>query len=161
MPFRYRLQKALDFRIRKKDQQLQVVILAQQEVYKIEGMIELNNREIDSTRINMKKADFYMLDAYDKFLKSLYEKAEQLEEEKKKAEEVVAEEKRKLVEANLRFVVKIAHRYKSFMDLEDLIIEGTMGLMHEDEKIDPANNTKVITYAANWITAYIQKAIRE
>lgn len=69
--------------------------------------------------------------------------------------------KRKLVEANLRFVVKIAHRYKSFMDLEDLIIEGTMGLMHAVEKIDPANNTKVITYAANWITAYIQKAIRE
>lgn len=69
--------------------------------------------------------------------------------------------KRKLVEANLRFVVKIAHRYKSFMDLEDLIIEGTMGLMHAVEKIDPANNNKVITYAANWITAYIQKAIRE
>ena len=69
--------------------------------------------------------------------------------------------KRKLVEANLRFVVKIAHRYKSFMELEDLIIEGTMGLMHAVEKIDPANNTKVITYAANWITAYIQKAIRE
>ncbi len=113
MPFRYRLQKALDFRIRKKDQQLQVVILAQQEVYKIEGMIELNNREIDSTRINMKKADFYMLDAYDKFLKSLYEKAEQLEEEKKKAEEVVAEEKRKLVEAEKD--VKVLEKHKERM----------------------------------------------
>ena len=113
MPFRYRLQKALDFRIRKKDQQLQVVILAQQEVYKIEGMIELNNREIDSTRINMKKADFYMLDAYDKFLKSLYEKAEKLEEEKKKAEEVVAEEKRKLVEAEKD--VKVLEKHKERM----------------------------------------------
>ena len=113
MPFRYRLQKALDFRIRKKDQQLQVVILAQQEVYKIEGMIELNNREIDSKRINMKRADLYMLDAYDKFLKSLYEKAEQLEEEKKKAEEVVAEEKRKLVEAEKD--VKVLEKHKERM----------------------------------------------
>lgn len=62
-------------------------------------MIELNNREIESTRINMRKADFFMLDAYDKYLKSLYEKSDQLEETKKKAEEVVAEEKRKLTEA--------------------------------------------------------------
>ncbi|MGN0015076.1 MAG: hypothetical protein ACI37T_06625 [Candidatus Gastranaerophilaceae bacterium] len=113
MPFKYRLQKALDFRIRKKDQQLQVVILAQQEVYKIEGMIELNNREIDSTRINMRKADFYMLDAYDKFLKSLYEKSEQLETEKQKAEEVVKEEKKKLTEAEKD--VKVLEKHKERM----------------------------------------------
>lgn len=113
MPFRYRLQKALDFRIRKKDQQLQVVILAQQEVYKIEGMIELNNREIDSTRINMKKADFYMLDAYDKYLKSLYEKGVQLEEMKQKALEVLAEEKKKLTEAEKD--VKVLENHKERM----------------------------------------------
>ncbi len=113
MPFRYRLQKALDFRIRKKDQQLQAVILAQQEVYKIEGMIELNNREIDSTRINMKKADFYLLDAYDKFLKSLYEKGEQLEQAKQKAQEVVEEEKRKLTEAEKD--VKVLEKHKERM----------------------------------------------
>lgn len=98
MPFRYRLQKILDFKTRKKEQQLQVVIRAQQEVQKAEGMIELNNKEIASTRANMKKADFHMLDAYDKYLKSLYEKGVQLEELKQKALEVLAEEKRKLTE---------------------------------------------------------------
>jgi len=98
MPFRYRLQKILDFKTRKKEQQLQVVIRAQQEVQKAEGMIELNNKEIASTRANMKKADFHMLDAYDKYLKSLYEKGVQLEEIKQKALEVLAEEKRKLTE---------------------------------------------------------------
>ncbi|MCR5260209.1 MAG: hypothetical protein K6C94_00040 [Candidatus Gastranaerophilales bacterium] len=98
MPFRYRLQKILDFKTRKKEQQLQVVIRAQQEVQKAEGMIELNNKEIASTRANMKKADFHMLDAYDKYLKSLYEKGVQLEEIKQKALEVLAEEKRKLTD---------------------------------------------------------------
>ena len=113
MPFRYRLQKALDFRIRAKEQQLQVVILAQQEVYKAEGLIELNNREISSTRINMKKADFYMLDAYDKYLKSLYEKAEQLEELKQKALENLAEEKKKLTQAEKD--VKVLEKHKERM----------------------------------------------
>ena len=113
MPFRYRLQKALDFRIRAKDQQLQVVIIAQQEVYKVEGLIELNNREISSTRINMKKADFYMLDAYDKYLKSLYEKAEQLEELKQKALENLAEEKKKLTQAEKD--VKVLEKHKERM----------------------------------------------
>lgn len=98
MPFRYRLQKVLDFKTRKKDQQLQAVILAQQEVNKVEGMIDLNNKEIASTRANMRKADFHMLDAYDKYLKSLYEKGEQLEVLKQKALEALAEEKRKLTE---------------------------------------------------------------
>ncbi|MGN0005419.1 MAG: hypothetical protein ACI37Z_05555 [Candidatus Gastranaerophilaceae bacterium] len=113
MPFRYRLQKALDFRIRAKEQQLQVVILAQQEVYKAEGLIELNNREISSTRINMKKADFHLLDAYDKYLKSLYEKAEQLEELKQKALENLAEEKKKLTQAEKD--VKVLEKHKERM----------------------------------------------
>ena len=99
MPFRYRLQKALDFRIRAKDQQLQVVIIAQQEVYKVEGLIELNNREIDTTKSNMRQADAFMLESYDIFLKSLYEKGTQLEEERQKALEALAEEKKKFTQA--------------------------------------------------------------
>lgn len=113
MPFRYRLQKALDFRIRKKDQQLQVVIIAQQEVYKVENLIDLNNKEIASTRINMKKADFYLLDAYDKFLKSLYDKATQLETLRQQALDALAEEKKKLTQAEQD--VKVLENHKERM----------------------------------------------
>lgn len=113
MPFRYRLQKALDFRIRAKDQQLQVVIIAQQEVYKVEGMIELNNREIDTTKSNMRQADAFMLESYDVFLKSLYEKGTQLEEQRQKALEVLAEEKKKLTQAEKD--VKVLEKHKERM----------------------------------------------
>lgn len=113
MPFRYRLQKALDFRIRAKDQQLQVVIIAQQEVYKIEGLIELNNREIDTTKSNMRQADAFMLESYDVFLKSLYEKGTQLEEERQKALEVLAGEKKKLTQAEKD--VKVLEKHKERM----------------------------------------------
>ena len=113
MPFRYRLQKALDFRIRAKDQQLQVVIIAQQEVYKVEGLIELNNREIDTTKSNMRQADAFMLESYDIFLKSLYEKGTQLEEERQKALEALAEEKKKLTQAEKD--VKVIEKHKERM----------------------------------------------
>lgn len=113
MPFRYRLQKALDFRIRAKDQQLQVVIIAQQEVYKVEGMIELNNREIDTTKSNMRQADAFMLESYDVFLKSLYEKGTQLEEQRQKALEVLTEEKKKLTQAEKD--VKVLEKHKERM----------------------------------------------
>lgn len=113
MPFKYRLQKALDFRIRAKDQQLQVVIIAQQEVYKVEGLIELNNREIDTTKSNMRQADAFMLESYDIFLKSLYEKGTQLEEERQKALEALAEEKKKLTQAEKD--VKVLEKHKERM----------------------------------------------
>ena len=113
MPFRYRLQKALEFRKRKKEEQLQIVIKAQQEVYRIEGAIELNNREIESTRVNMRKAPFYLLEAYDNFLKSLYEKAVALEQEKQEAEQVVKEEQQKLMEREKD--VKVLEKHKERM----------------------------------------------
>ena len=114
MPFRYRLQKALEFRKRKKEEQLQIVIKAQQEVYRIEGAIELNNREIESTRVNMRKAPVYLLEAYDNFLKSLYEKAERLEQEKIEAEKVVEEEQKKLMEREKDVKVLEKHKERMF-----------------------------------------------
>lgn len=87
-----------------------------------------------------------------------------LEEEKALATKAFIGDKcaqKKLVEHNLRFVLKIANQYKGFMDYDDLVNEGNIGLMHAAEKFDPSNNAKFSTYAAWWIRAYIQKAIRE
>ena len=61
MPFVYRLQKVLEFRIRAKEQQLLVVQKAQQEVYMAEERIRQNNEEIRQTIQNKKTADFRMM----------------------------------------------------------------------------------------------------
>ncbi len=110
MPFRYRLQKILDFRIRKKEEQLQVVRNAQALVLKIEGLIERNNQEIASTRANMRQADFTMYEAYDNYLKHLYVKGENLEADRQKAQEELDKEKDKLRE--LEKAVKVLEKHK-------------------------------------------------
>ena len=73
MPFRYRLQKILDFRIRKKEEQLIVVQKAQQEVFIAEENIRKNNAEIEATKSNMRQADPMMYEAYDNYLVHLRE----------------------------------------------------------------------------------------
>ena len=74
MPFRYRLQKILDFRIRKKEEQLLVVQKAQQEVIIAEENIRKNNAEIEATKSNMRQADPMMYEAYDNYLVHLWER---------------------------------------------------------------------------------------
>ena len=70
------------------------------------------------------------------------------------------ESARKLVTANLRLVVKIAHEYrKAYRNLLDLIQEGNIGLMHAVKKFDPYRGVKLSSYAAWWIRAYILKFI--
>ena len=110
MPFRYRLQKILDFRIKKKEEQLQVVIQAQQEVARIEGLIDQNNQNIMSTRANMRKADFMMMEAYDNYLKHLYEVGEELEVQKQHALDNLQVEKDKLIEREKE--VKVLEKHK-------------------------------------------------
>jgi RNA polymerase sigma-32 factor len=62
-----------------------------------------------------------------------------------------------LVTANLRFVVKVAHTYKSRnVKLSDLIQEGNIGLMKAVERFDPDRGLRLISYAVWWIRAYIQ-----
>ena len=97
MPFRYRLEKVITFKNQEKEKQLQNVRKAQALVLKIEGLIERNNQEIESTRINMRQADFTMYEAYDNFLKHLYVKGEQLEEDRIEAQKALDVEKEKLV----------------------------------------------------------------
>jgi RNA polymerase sigma-32 factor len=67
---------------------------------------------------------------------------------------------RKLIEANLRLVVKIAYEYRrAHRNLLDLIQEGNIGLMQAVRKYDPYRGVKLSSYAAWWIRAYILKFI--
>ena len=67
---------------------------------------------------------------------------------------------RKLVTANLRLVVKIAHEYRrAYRNLLDLVQEGNIGLMHAVKKFDPFRGVKLSSYSAWWIRAYILKFI--
>ena len=110
MPFVYRLQKVLDFRIRKKEEQLMVLQKAQQALYEAEADIQRNTAEIEATKQNQRHADFTMMEAYDNYLHHLWEKAEQLELVRQEKEEIVQQEMQKLVE--LEQAVKVLEKHK-------------------------------------------------
>jgi RNA polymerase primary sigma factor len=70
------------------------------------------------------------------------------------------EARRKLTEANLRLVVKIAHDYKNLgVPLADLIAEGNVGLMKAVVKFLPDKGAKFSSYAAWWIKQAIRRSI--
>lgn len=110
MPFVYRLQKILDFRIRKKEEQLLVVQKAQQEVFLAEQRILENQAEIQQTIENRKSADYKMMEYYDNYLHHLWDKAEALEVERKRLQAILDEEKMKLVK--LEQAVKVLEKHK-------------------------------------------------
>lgn len=110
MPFRYRLQKVLDFRIRKKEEQLLVVQKAQQAVYIAEENIRKNEAEIQATKNGLRTADPMMYETYDKYLNHLWEKAEELEQIRQQAQEQLDIEKAKLVK--LEQAVKVLEKHK-------------------------------------------------
>ena len=62
MPFRYRLQKILEFRIRKKEEQEAVVQKAQQAVHQAEMDIKQNEDEIMQTVQAKKMADYRIME---------------------------------------------------------------------------------------------------
>ena len=67
---------------------------------------------------------------------------------------------RKMIEANLRLVVKIAYEYRrAHKNLLDLVQEGNIGLIQAVGKFDPYRGVKLSSYAAFWIRAYILKFI--
>ena len=65
----------------------------------------------------------------------------------------------KLINSNLRLVVKIAKDYRNMgLALSDLIAEGNMGLMRAVDKFKPNKKTKISTYASYWIKQCIFRA---
>jgi RNA polymerase sigma factor, sigma-70 family len=70
--------------------------------------------------------------------------------------------KQKLIDSNLRFVVKIAKKYRNNgLSFSDLISEGNIGLMFAADKFDPSKGFRFISYAVWWIKQTILKAISE
>ena len=66
----------------------------------------------------------------------------------------------KMITANLRLVVKIAHDFGNYgLPLLDLISEGNIGLMKAVERFDPKKGGKLSTYASWWIKQSIKRAL--
>jgi RNA polymerase sigma-32 factor len=69
---------------------------------------------------------------------------------------------RRLVLSNLRLVVKIAMEYRrAWTNTLDLIQEGNLGLLQAVQRFDPYAGTKLASYAAYWIRAYILKYLMD
>jgi RNA polymerase primary sigma factor len=79
-----------------------------------------------------------------------------------RAKEGDVEAQRKLIMANLRFVVNVAKRYQNQgLPLQDLISEGNIGLMNAIKRYDVTRGFHFISYAVWWIRQSILKAICE
>ena len=70
--------------------------------------------------------------------------------------------RQRLIQANLRFVILVAKRYRNHgVPMEDLVNEGNIGLIRAAGRFDPDRGIRFVSYAVCWIRQAILKAIRE
>ena len=113
MPFKYRLDKVLKYRIQKRDEQLNVVIEAQKEVQRIQAEIDKNKNSVALLRKTIYTAHHTLMENYDNYIKHLDEIIAQLEIKKQEAIDRLNEEKEKLAE--LEKAVKVLEKHKEKM----------------------------------------------
>lgn len=112
MPFRYKLQKMLDVRIREKELQELAVNKARHKLQLAEEKVAKNQQEIVQVTTARKTAEYTMMEYYDKYIHHLWDKAEILEQERKEAEQELQMEIQKLVECEQRVKVLEKHKEK-------------------------------------------------
>jgi len=113
VPFKYRLDKVLKYRIQKRDEQLNVVIEAQKEVQRIQAEIDKNKNSVALLRKTIYTAHHTLMENYDNYIKHLDEIIAQLEIKKQEAIDRLNEEKEKLAE--LEKAVKVLEKHKEKM----------------------------------------------
>ncbi|OOZ41994.1 RNA polymerase sigma factor RpoS [Solemya pervernicosa gill symbiont] len=110
---------------------------------------EISSRQMDATRIYLKEIGF----------SPLLTAEEEVHYSRMSLRGEEAGRKR-MIESNLRLVVKIARRYMNRgLALLDLIEEGNLGLIRAVEKFDPERGFRFSTYATWWIRQTIERAI--
>lgn len=85
------------------------------------------------------------------------------EQERELSERILRGDQRavsQLVEANLRFVVKLATQYRGQgLQMDDLVSEGNIGLLTAATKFDASRGTRFVSYAAPYVRQQIERAI--
>lgn len=113
MPFRYRLQKILNYRENQREEQRLRVQKAQAAVNEAEENIRKNNQAINDTKNGMRTANPSLYEYYDNFLKHLYEEAQRLEMIRQQLQAALDEEIRKLVKCEQNVKVLEKHKDKN------------------------------------------------
>jgi flagellar FliJ protein len=114
VPFVYRLEKVLKYRIQQRDEQINVVTAAMNEVARIQAEIDKKVNEVRLIQKNKRFAPHIMLESYDKYIVHLHEIIAKLEEEKQRAIEILEQEKEKLKEMEKAVKVLEKHKEKAF-----------------------------------------------
>ncbi|MBI4695405.1 MAG: RNA polymerase sigma factor RpoS [Gammaproteobacteria bacterium] len=110
---------------------------------------EVSDGELDATRLYLSEIGFSPLLT-----------AEEEVHFARLAQKGEAAARRRMIESNLRLVVKIARRYMNRgLALLDLIEEGNLGLIRAVEKFDPERGFRFSTYATWWIRQTIERAL--